>query len=75
VKALRIPVMEDDFPISMLLAEVLAERGHEVCAVETTQAGAVASAIGYGPDLMIVDAQSTTARVARRRVDAQSRAG
>ena len=41
----------------MLLAELLAEMGHEVCAVETTEAGAVAAALRHAPDLMIVDVQ------------------
>lgn len=57
MKALRVLVVEDDFLIGMLLAEMLAEMGHQVCAVETTQASAVTAALRYEPDLMIVDAQ------------------
>ena len=41
--------------IAMLLAEVLRELGHEVCATEATEAGAVAAAARHKPDLMIVD--------------------
>ncbi len=53
--ALRIIVVEDDAVIGMLLAETLAGLGHQVCAVEATEAGAVAAAARHGPDLMIVD--------------------
>jgi DNA-binding response OmpR family regulator len=56
MKALRVVVVEDDFVIGMLLAEMLEEMGHEVCAVETTEADAVMAAARCRPDLMIVDA-------------------
>ncbi len=52
---LRILVVEDDANIGMLLAEMLAGMGHEVCAVEATEAGAVGAAIRLKPDFMIVD--------------------
>ena len=39
------------------LAKCLREMGHVVCAIEATEAGAVAAAAQFGPDLMIVDAQ------------------
>ncbi len=55
MKALRILVIEDDAMIGMLLAEMLAAMGHDVCAIESTEAGAVATAARCGPDLMIVD--------------------
>jgi CheY-like chemotaxis protein len=55
VKRLRILVIEDDPFIGLLLAEVLTGMGHEVCAVELTEADAVAAAIRCTPDLMIVD--------------------
>ena len=57
MKALRILVAEDDTLIGMLLAEVLAGMGHDVCAIKTTEADAVTAAVQYRPDLMIVDAQ------------------
>ena len=41
--------------IAMMLAEVLRELGHEICATEATEAGAVAAAARHNPDLMIVD--------------------
>jgi two-component system, response regulator PdtaR len=53
--ALQILIIEDDVMIAMLLADVLAEMGHEVCAIEATQAGAVAAAARHRPGLMIVD--------------------
>ncbi len=56
-KVLRILVVEDDAMIAMLLADMFAAMGHDVCAVEATEAGAVAAAVRCRPDLMIVDAR------------------
>jgi DNA-binding response OmpR family regulator len=55
-KALSVLVVEDDGMIGLLLTEMLAEMGHDVCAVEATEADAVAAAARCRPDLMIVDA-------------------
>jgi CheY-like chemotaxis protein len=55
MNALRIMVVEDESVIALLLAEVLEGMGHEVCAIEATEAGAVTTAIGCRPDLLIVD--------------------
>jgi CheY-like chemotaxis protein len=52
---LRIVVAEDDLIIGTLLGETLAGMGHAVCAIETTEAGAVNAAARCCPDLMIVD--------------------
>jgi DNA-binding response OmpR family regulator len=49
-------VVEDEAMVATLLAEVLEGMGHEVCAIEATEADAVATAVGCRPDLMIVDA-------------------
>jgi len=57
MKALRILVVEDDAMIAMLLADMVAAIGHDVCAIEATEAGAVAAAVRCKPDLMIVDAR------------------
>jgi DNA-binding response OmpR family regulator len=57
MKALRILVVEDDAMIAMLLSDIFAEIGHDVCAIEATKDGAVAAAIRCRPDLMIVDAR------------------
>jgi two-component system, response regulator PdtaR len=54
--ALRVLVVEDDALITMLLAEVLAAMGHEVCATAATEADAVTAASRHKPDLMIIDA-------------------
>ena len=56
MEALRVLVIEDDAVIAMLLAELLASMGHEVCATAATEADAVMAATRYRPDLMIVDA-------------------
>lgn len=52
---LNILVVEDDIMIGMLLSDMLTGLGHSVCAVERTEAGAVAAAARFQPDLMIVD--------------------
>jgi DNA-binding response OmpR family regulator len=57
MKALNVLVVEDDVLIGMLFADVLAAMGHDVCAIEATEADAVAAAARYKPDLMIVDAR------------------
>ncbi len=57
MKALRILVVEDDAMIAMLLADMFAAMGHDVCAIEATEAGAMAAAVQCRPDLMIVDAR------------------
>jgi len=57
IKALRILVVEDDFLIGSLLSDMLAEMGHNVCAVAATEADAVASAEVLAPDLVIADAR------------------
>lgn len=54
---LRMLVVEDDALIGFLLAEMLYVMGHEVCAVEATESGAVSAAARHLPDMMIVDAQ------------------
>ncbi len=56
MKALRILVVEDDSMIGMFLGMTLEEMGHDVCAIERTEAGAVAAAEVHRPDIMIVDA-------------------
>jgi two-component system, response regulator PdtaR len=55
MKALRILVVEDDSLLGMMLGVVLEDMGHEVCAIAANEADAVAAAIRYSPDLMIVD--------------------
>jgi len=54
MRALRVLVVEDDVMIGTLLAEMLTGMGH-VCLIESTEAGAVATAARWRPQLMIVD--------------------
>jgi CheY-like chemotaxis protein len=53
---LRILLVEDDSLIGLLLGDVLTDMGHEICAIEATETGAVEAAARFMPDLMIVDA-------------------
>lgn len=55
VEAMRVLVVEDDAVIGLLLAEMLVGMGHDVCAIEATEADAVSAAGRCKPDLMIVD--------------------
>ncbi len=57
MKALRVLVVDDDAIIAALLGDMFAGMGHDVCAIERTEAGAVAAAARCKPDLMIVDAR------------------
>jgi DNA-binding response OmpR family regulator len=54
-RSLRILVLEDDAIIGMLLAEMLEEMGHEVCAIEATESRAISAASRCKPELVIVD--------------------
>lgn len=57
---IRVLIVDDDGLIGLLLGELLANMGHEVCGIATTEAEAVACALRYRPDLMIVDAKLAT---------------
>jgi two-component system, response regulator PdtaR len=52
MQVLRVLVMEDDFVIGTLLAEMLQELGHEVGAIEATVHDAVSDrrSVQAGPD-------------------------
>jgi DNA-binding response OmpR family regulator len=56
MRALRVLVVEDDALIAMMLGELLAGMGHDICGTAATEAEAVTAANRCGPDLMIVDA-------------------
>ncbi len=56
MKKLRVMIVEDDSVIAGLLGELIEALGHEVCANESSESGAVAAARRSRPDLMIVDA-------------------
>ncbi len=55
MKRLRILLVEDDGNISALIVELLADMGHDVCSIATTEREAVTEAERHSPDLMIVD--------------------
>lgn len=55
MNTLRVLIVDDNAVIGMLLGEMLAEMGHHVCGIETTEAEAVAAAARCRPDMMIVD--------------------
>lgn len=55
MEALRVLIIEDETLIALLFAEVLTELGHEVCASERTEAGAIAAAARFRPELIISD--------------------
>jgi DNA-binding NtrC family response regulator len=57
MKAHRVLIVEDDALLGLYLAETLKEMGHDTCAIESSEAGAVAAAVRYVPDLMIADAR------------------
>ena len=56
MNALRILIADDEATISLLLADVLADMGYDVCAIAATEADAVLAAAQFKLDLMIVDA-------------------
>ena len=55
MRALRVLIIEDQPLIALLFEEVLSEMGHDVCARECTQAGAIAAAARCQPELIIAD--------------------
>ncbi len=57
MRSLRVLIVEDEVLIAMLFAEVLEGMGHTVCAMESTEANAVAAAAKFHPDLIIADAK------------------
>jgi two-component system, response regulator PdtaR len=55
MKTLRVLLVEDDAMIGMLIADILTDMGHDVCAIEATKRDAVTAAAHHRPDLLIVD--------------------
>lgn len=55
MRPLRIVLVEDERSLARIFAEVLAGMGHDVCAIEEDESGAIAAAARCKPDLMIVD--------------------
>ena len=52
---MRVLIVEDDAVISMHLAMLVAELGHEVCATAASAAGAIALATAHNPDVILMD--------------------
>jgi len=50
-----VQVVEDDAMIGMLLREMLEDLGYAVCTVSVTEDDAVADALRWKPDMMLVD--------------------
>ncbi|CCB66517.1 response regulator [Hyphomicrobium sp. MC1] len=57
MRPLQVLLVEDELLIAMLFAEVLEDMGHTVCAMESSEADAVAAAAKFNPDLIIADAK------------------
>ena len=53
----RVLIIEDEAVIAMDLNDLVTAAGHEVCAMETTAAGAVTAAKRERPDLVLADIQ------------------
>ncbi len=53
---LSVLLIEDEPMIALHLEDVLSQMGHGVCAIERTEAGAIAAAELRRPDLIIADA-------------------
>ncbi|HUZ67393.1 MAG TPA: response regulator [Beijerinckiaceae bacterium] len=54
---LRILIVEDEFLIAIDLADLVADFGHEVCAIASTADEALAAAIRFLPDVVLTDIQ------------------
>jgi len=52
---LRVLIIEDDALVVLLLTELLAIMGHEVCATAASEAAAIDAALRDEPDLVIAD--------------------
>jgi CheY-like chemotaxis protein len=57
VKRLRIVLAEDDAIVAALLAELLTDMNHDVCAIVTTERATVQAAAKHAPDMVIADAR------------------
>jgi two-component system, response regulator PdtaR len=57
MKPLRVMVVEDETLLGLLFGGVLEGMGYNVCAIEATEADAVAAAARCKPDLLLVDVQ------------------
>lgn len=52
---MRVLIVEDEAIIAMHLALLVAELGHEVCAIAASAAAALAQATAHNPDVVLMD--------------------
>ena len=52
---MRVLIVEDEALIAMHLAMLVAERGHDVCAIAASAAAAIAQAAAHDPDVVLMD--------------------
>jgi two-component system, response regulator PdtaR len=57
MKNLRVEIIEDNGLVASLLATLLEQMGHKVCATASTEAAAIDAAHRCEPDLLIADAR------------------
>jgi DNA-binding NarL/FixJ family response regulator len=52
---MKLLIVEDEMIIAMRLEQFVKELGHQVCAMASTEAGAIASAGTHRPDVVLMD--------------------
>jgi DNA-binding NarL/FixJ family response regulator len=52
---MKVLIVEDEMLIAMRLEQFVMELGHEVCALASTEEGAITSAANYRPDVVLMD--------------------
>ena len=52
---MRVLIVEDEALIAMHLAMLVAELGHNACAIAASAAGAIAQASAHDPDVVLMD--------------------
>ena len=73
LKAARVLVVEDNAIIGMLYADLLEEMGHTICAIETTENGAISAAAGEGLEHPVTTSEATSAPNVIVKVSARER--
>jgi two-component system, response regulator PdtaR len=52
---MKLLIVEDEMIIAMRLEQFVTDLGHQVCAMASTEAGAIASADTHRPDVVLMD--------------------
>ena len=55
MRVLHVMVVEDDGMIALAISDILAQIGHQVCGIASTQSDAVAMCGRSHPDLIVID--------------------